>query len=255
MTPELRELLDAARRAAREAAIEILEIYRTPFEVRQKSDASPVTAADELAEKIITAALLHAAPDIPVIAEEMAERSAPQPSARYWLVDPLDGTKEFVAKSGEFSTNIGLIADGRPVLGVIHLPHANVTYAAAGAGTATRQQGDGPAIPIETRAVPAAAPIVIRSRSHGNNERLAAYLSSLSSAQIRVAGSAAKFCFIAEGSADLYPRFGTTMEWDTAAGQAILEAAGGSVVTFDGAPLRYGKPGFRNSEFLARGRT
>jgi len=170
------------------------------------------------------------------------------------LVDPLDGTREFVAKNGEFTTNIGLIEDDRPVLGVVHLPVADATYVGAGFGTATRQERDAAPIAIAARRVPKIGPVVVHSRSHGNNARLTEYLATLREPQTRIAGSAAKFCFVAEGSADLYPRFGPTMEWDTAAGQAVLEAAGGSVVHFDGKPFRYAKPGFRNAEFLAKGR-
>ncbi|HVA15391.1 MAG TPA: 3'(2'),5'-bisphosphate nucleotidase CysQ [Stellaceae bacterium] len=254
MSADLRDLLEAARRAAREAAVAILEVYRAPFEVRKKADSSPVTEADERAEAIIVAALKKAVPDIPVIAEEMAERGLPAAAERFWLVDPLDGTREFVAKNGEFTTNIGLIERGRAVLGVIHLPVANVTYAAAGPGTATRQERDAPPLAIAARALPATGAVVVHSRSHGDNAELAAYLAGTPGAQTRIAGSAAKFCFVAEGSADFYPRFGPTMEWDTAAGQAIVEAAGGSVTTLDGAPLRYAKPGFRNPGFLAQGR-
>jgi 3'(2'), 5'-bisphosphate nucleotidase len=254
MSDDLRELLEGARRAARAAAVAILEIYRTPFEVRSKADASPVTEADERAEAIISDILAKLAPSIPIIAEEMAERGLPAAAERFWLVDPLDGTREFVAKNGEFTTNIGLIEGDRPVLGVIHLPVTNVTYAAAGPGTATRQEQDSAPVPIAARPVPASGAVIAHSRSHGNNAELAAYVATIPGAQKRIGGSAAKFCFVAEGSADLYPRFGPTMEWDTAAGQAIVEAAGGGVATFDGQPLRYAKPGFRNPEFLASGK-
>lgn len=255
MDSELRELLDGACRAARAAAGAILEVYKSPFDVRKKADASPVTEADERAEAIIVDILSRLNPSIPIIAEEMAERGLPQAAARFWLVDPLDGTREFVAKNGEFTTNIGLIENDRAVLGVIHLPVTNVTYAAAGAGTATRQEQDAAPVPIEARRTPASGAVIAHSRSHGNNAALAAYVATIPQAQKRISGSAVKFCFVAEGSADLYPRFGPTMEWDTAAGQAIVEAAGGSVTTFDGAPLRYAKLGFRNPEFLAQGRS
>lgn len=254
MNADLRELLEGARRAARAAASTILDVYRQPFEVRAKADASPVTEADERAEAIIVALLKELAPEIPVIAEEMAERGLPATAERFWLVDPLDGTREFVARNGEFTTNIGLIEGDRPILGVVHLPVTNVTYWAAGAGTAMRQDQDAAPMPIATRPVPPSGAVVVHSRSHGNNADLATYLATLASPQTRIGGSAAKFCFVAEGSADLYPRFGPTMEWDTAAGHAVVEAAGGSVTTLDGAPLRYGKPGFRNPEFLVQGR-
>ena len=255
MEPGLRELVEAARRAARAASAAILEIYATPFDVRRKEDLSPVTEADERAERIIIEALRGAAPGIPAIAEELAAaQTLPARGPRFWLIDPLDGTKEFIARNDEFSVNIGLIEGDRPVLGVIHAPAANVTYAAAGLGSATRQEGDKAPVPIAARKAPARGLVVAHSRSHVASQKLAAFLEDYPDAQRRISGSAIKFCFLAEGSADLYPRFGTTMEWDTAAGQAILEAAGGSVTTLDGAPLRYGKPLFRNPGFIARGR-
>src|SRR5579862_463925 len=255
MTSDLKALLEAARNAARSASAAILEIYAQPFTVRRKEDASPVTEADERAERIIVAALAAAAPEIPVIAEEMAAaHGVPEPPPRFWLVDPVDGTKEFIAKNGEFSVNIGLVEGGRTILGVVHVPVTNITYAAAGPGTATRQVGDAVPVPITARHVPGNGAIVAHSRSHADSKRLAAYLSSLSEPKTLVSGSAVKFCLVAEGKADLYPRFGTTMEWDTAAGQAVLEGAGGSVTTLDGAPLAYGKPQFRNSDFIARGK-
>ncbi|HKT19494.1 MAG TPA: 3'(2'),5'-bisphosphate nucleotidase CysQ [Stellaceae bacterium] len=255
MEPGLRELVEAARRAARAASAAILEIYATPFDVRRKEDLSPVTEADERAERIIIEALRDAAPGIPAIAEELAAaQNLPALGPRFWLIDPLDGTKEFIAKNDEFSVNIGLIEGDRPVLGVIHAPVANVTYAAAGLGSATRQEGDNAPVPITARKPPARGLVVAHSRSHAASQKLAAFLADYPNAKRRISGSAIKFCFLAEGSADLYPRFGTTMEWDTAAGQAILEAAGGSVTTLDGAPLRYGKPLFRNPGFIARGR-
>jgi 3'(2'), 5'-bisphosphate nucleotidase len=254
MNADLRELLEGARRAARAAAQAILDIYHSPFEVRSKADASPVTEADERAEAIIIAALAKLAPDIPVVAEEMASRGEAIAAARFWLVDPLDGTREFVAKNGEFTTNIGLIEGDRPILGVIHLPVTNVTYAGAGIGTATRQEQDAAPVGIAVRRIPATGAIVARSRSHANNDKMSAYLATLNQPQSRVAGSAAKFCFVAEGSADLYPRFGPTMEWDTAAGHAVVEAAGGSVTGLDGTRFVYAKPGFLNPEFLCKGR-
>jgi 3'(2'), 5'-bisphosphate nucleotidase len=254
MSHDLRALLDAARLAARAASAAILEIYATPFDVRRKEDASPVTEADERAERLIIAALAKAAPEIPAIAEELAAaQNLPTLGPRFWLIDPLDGTKEFIAKNGEFSVNIALIEGERPVLGVIHVPVKNLTYAAAGPSSATRQHGDAPPEPIKARKAPPEGIVVTHSRSHVDSKKLATFLAAYPGAQRLISGSAVKFCLVAEGSADLYPRFGTTMEWDTAAGQAILEAAGGSVTSFDGAPLRYRKPLFRNADFLAHG--
>lgn len=248
-------LLEAARQAVRRASLAILEIYAAPFDVRRKLDASPVTEADAAAERLIIAALTQAAPDIPIIAEERAaaEGLPTTPPHRFWLVDPLDGTREFIAGNGEFTVNIGLVEGDRVVLGVVHVPVRNMTYAGHGPGSATRQQGDAPPVPIAARPAPSAGPIVVHSRSHADEARIAAFVARQPGAQIRISGSSVKFCLLAEGSADLYPRFGRTMEWDTAAGQAVLEAAGGSVSALDGTPLRYGKPGFSNSDFIARG--
>jgi 3'(2'), 5'-bisphosphate nucleotidase len=249
------ELLELARNAAREAGRVILEVYASDFAVRHKSDRSPVTLADEQAEAIIIAALALGAPDIPVIAEEQiaAMRAAPQAAARFWLVDPLDGTREFVNRNGEFTVNIGLVENGAAVLGIVHLPVTGMTYAGNGPGTATRQHAGAPPVAIAARPPPAEGAVVIHSRSHANEERVAAFIAGLTGATRRVMGSAAKFCLVASGEADYYPRFGRTMEWDTAAGQAVLEAAGGQVATLDGARLRYGKAGYLNSDFIAHG--
>jgi 3'(2'), 5'-bisphosphate nucleotidase len=249
-------LLDAICRAARAAGTAILEVYATDFAVRGKADASPVTEADERAERIIVAALRAAAPDIPIVAEEeVAAGGLPSTVGdRFWLVDPLDGTKEFISRNGEFTVNIGLVEGSRAVMGVVHAPALGVTYAAAGAGTATRQFGSDTPAPIAARPIPATGAIVVHSRSHSDPARLALFLATLPGAERRVSGSSIKFCLIAAGEADYYPRFGTTMEWDTAAGQAVLEAAGGRVLTTAGIPLAYGKPDFRNPDFIARGR-
>jgi 3'(2'), 5'-bisphosphate nucleotidase len=255
---ELRALLEVARLAAHRAGIAILEVYNAVDApaVRRKADDSPVTRADERAEAIIVEILTAAAPGIPVIAEETCEREGvpEQAPPRFWLVDPLDGTKEFLRRNGEFTVNIALIEGDRPVLGVVHVPALGETFAAAGAGTATRQRGDAAPTPIAARPVPRRGAVVVHSRSHESSEKLAAYLATLEAPTTRLSGSAIKFGLIAAGEADLYPRFGPTMEWDTAAGQAVLEAAGGSVTTPEGAPFRYGKPGCLNAGFLARGR-
>jgi 3'(2'), 5'-bisphosphate nucleotidase len=242
--------------AADDAGTAILEIYAQPFAVAQKADASPVTRADEVAEAIILERLRRATPEIPVIAEELAAAGGLPATApeRFWLVDPLDGTKEFVARNGEFTVNIALIERGVPVLGVVHAPVSGFSWWAARGGAWRRHGKDAPH-PIAARRVPAAHAVVVHSRSHGNEAALARYVAALPAAERRISGSSIKFCLLAAGEADLYPRFGPTMEWDTAAGQAVLEAAGGSVATLDGAPLRYGKPGFRNPDFIARGRS
>lgn len=256
MTASRAALLEAAHHGVEAAATAILRVYATPFEVRHKADQSPVTLADEEAERLIIATLERAAPDIPVIAEEqVAAFGLPAALApRYWLVDPLDGTRGFVDRSDEFSINIGLIEDGWPVLGVIGVPTRHLIYAAAGPGTATRQRQGGAPEKIAAR-VPPAEPIVLSSRLYGSSRRVSAYLETVPGAIHRQMGSAFKFCLIAEGSADHYPRYGETCEWDTAAGQAILEAAGGSLTTVDGMRLGYGKAKYLNPAFIARGRT
>ena len=227
------------------------------IEVRAKDDASSVTEADEAAEAFILQALETVTPQIPVVAEEaMAAGSPPDISGGlFWLVDPLDGTKEFLARNGEFTVNIALIQDGEPVAGVVHAPAMAMTWAGAGAGGATYAEADQPPIGITARRPPEDGLVVVASRRHGATKDLDRFLADYDVAEQVEAGSSLKFCLIASGKADLYPRFGRTMEWDTAAGHAVLLAAGGSVTRADdGAPLRYAKPGFENPHFIARGR-
>ena len=255
MTATREQLLEAARRAALRAGEAILEVYATAFDVHQKTDNTPVTAADLAAERIIVTMLTEAAPGIPIASEELVEAEGLPPwASRFWVVDPLDGTKEFIARNGEFAVLIALVEDGIPVLGVVHGPALGVTYAAYGPGTATRQTNGGRPEPICAGPPGPDGLVVIHSRSHENSRRLAEFLQPFPVRERKKCGSALKFGVIAAGEADLYPRFGTTMEWDTAAGQAILEAAGGRVETLAGTPLRYGKPGLKNDGFLAWGR-
>jgi len=261
MSLACRELAAAVTRSAERAGRRILELYESGCSVERKPDASPVTEADRAAEAIILPELAALAPDIPIVAEEsVAAGPVPAVEGRFWLVDALDGTKEFIARAGEFTVNIALIEAGRPVLGIVHIPLWGDTYAGWAPGQAVRQRQGESEKPIAARAPDPQALILLASRSHGNEPRLAAFLDERVTrrggriAERRTAGSSLKFCLIAAGEADLYPRLGPTMEWDTAAGQAVLEAAGGHVETLDGAPLRYGKPDFRNPEFVARGR-
>ena len=248
------EMLDIVCRTAVLAGEAILKVYGEEFDVRHKTDKTPVTEADLAAERIIVDRLMSAFPDIPCIAEVLCESEGMPPCCdRFWAIDPLDGTREFVARNGEFAVLIALVEEGRPVLGVVHGPVVGVTYAACGPGTAVRRRNGGQPEPIHARS-PAGGLIVIHSRSHENNRRLGEFLQHYPVRERRTCGSALKFGVIAAGEADLYPRFGTTMEWDTAAGQAILEAAGGRVETLAGAPLTYGNPGFKNDGFLAWGR-
>ena len=249
-----REVLAAALpEIAIAAGREILSIYHSDFEVKQKDDASPVTAADEAAEQLITARLLALAPTIPVIAEEaVAAGNIPEiGDGPFWLVDPLDGTKEFISRNGEFTVNIALIEDGRPVLGAVHLPALGESFWTVPDGGAWRSRDGGEAEPIRCRERPERL-AVVASRSH-RDSATDDYLARYEVSELISAGSSLKFCRVAEGAADLYPRLGRTMEWDTAAGHAVLLAAGGSVLTMDDAPLRYRKPGFENPHFVARG--
>ena len=247
-------MLDVALRASLAAGEAIMRVYAEPFEVVQKSDQTPVTEADLASERVIVEMLTVAFPDIPIVSEETApEDGFKPPAARFWVVDPLDGTKEFVAKNGEFCVCIGLVEDGVPVLGVVYGPARRVTYAAAGPGTAIRIRDGGAPEKIAARVPSSDGLVVIHSRSHENSRRLAKYFEGRSILARDICGSALKFGILAAGEADFYPRFGTTMEWDTAAGQAILEAAGGTVLDLDGNRLAYGKHDLKNAGFLAWG--
>ena len=224
--------------------------------VRGKADASPVTEADERAERIIVERLRALAPAIPVVAEEaVAAGQVPEIGPWFWLVDPLDGTKEFINRNGEFTVNVALVRDHKPVLGVVAAPVLNlVYYGVAGAGAFVAHEG-GAAQPIKVRH-PAADPLVIvGSRSH-RGDSLDSVLERIGAHEMRPMGSSLKFCLVAEGTADFYPRLGPTCEWDTAAAQAVVEAAGGSVTTLDGLPLRYNeRDTLLNPHFLAIGDT
>jgi 3'(2'), 5'-bisphosphate nucleotidase len=249
------DLLAAFGRIAEQAGGEVMRHYRSGAAARLKGDRTPVTDADEAAEAIILPALAAILPNVPRVAEEACARDGlPEidPAHRFLLVDPLDGTREFLAGSGEFTVNIALVEGSQPVLGVVHLPALGMTYAGGPEG-ATMAVAGRPPEPIAARAKPADGLIVLASRSHGSVEALERYLANEPVARRIAAGSSLKFCRIAEGLADLYPRFGRTMEWDTAAGHAVLVAAGGHVVTRTGEPLTYGKPGFENPDFVARG--
>ncbi len=250
---DYRRLLPEIVTLAERAGAVILEHYRDGVEVRAKADASPVTIADEAAEAVILAGLAELTPETLVVAEEtVAGGHVPELDERpFWLVDPLDGTKEFLSRNGEFTVNIALIEGGQPVLGVVLAPAlGQVWWGARGEGAMTRNGGAPRA--IVARPWPAAGAVAVASRSHSDAET-EAFLDQAGVAARISAGSSLKFCLIAEGKADIYPRFGPTMEWDTAAGHAVLSAAGGRVTTRDGAPFLYRKPGFRNPGFIARG--
>jgi 3'(2'), 5'-bisphosphate nucleotidase len=247
-------------RIAQSAAQEIMAVYASDFAVRAKADLSPVTEADAMAEKVILNGLGELWPDVPVLAEESAAAGrVPTVGARFFLVDPLDGTKEFLSRNGEFTVNIALIENGSPTLGVVYAPATSQMFwgeRSHGAGYAKVRIGEPLADIIwgamHVRSTPADGITVVASRSH-LDENTTAYLEHCKVKSLTCAGSSLKFCLVAMGKADLYPRFGRTMEWDTAAGQAVLEAAGGKVCNVDGTPLRYGKAerGFDNPAFIA----
>ncbi|MBC8338606.1 MAG: 3'(2'),5'-bisphosphate nucleotidase CysQ [Rhodospirillales bacterium] len=248
------DLLEQVGDIAKRAGEEILKIYETDFAVEEKADTSPVTEADKRAEELILRSISMGITDkYPIIGEEdFAAGNAPAiGDDPFWLVDPLDGTKEFVSRNGEFTVNIAIIDSGRPVMGVIHLPVTKTTYWGASAG-AFAQDGDEDERVISCRQAPAGGLTAMVSRSHRGPD-MESFLSHYPIAEETTSGSSLKFCRIAEGAADLYPRLGRTMEWDTAAGHAILSAAGGKITDLDGNPLLYGKPGFENPHFIAQG--
>lgn len=253
------EMLESIARIARSAGEEVMAVYASDFEVRGKQDSSPVTQADLRAERVIVQALSVLTPEIPVIAEEaVAAGRVPaswRPEGPFWLVDPLDGTKEFVSRNGEFTVNIALIEGGEAVLGVVLAPATGVggrMFAGRVGGKAWVRDAEG-CRSLRCRMTPTDGATVVASRSHGDAKALEAFLAGRRVASLTSAGSSLKLCLIAEGKADLYPRLGRTMEWDIAAGHAVLAAAGGHVDDLSGQPLRYGKAGFENPHFVAAG--
>lgn len=251
--PNHTDLLQQLVPIVRAAGERVMAVYATDFDVLSKDDASPVTAADQQAEDLITEALMRLTPGIPVVGEEAVSGGArPTIGERFWLVDPLDGTKEFISRNGEFTVNVALVRDHQPVLGVVAAPALGLTYyAAVGHGAFRVQHGQAP----ESIHVRPAGDllVVVGSRSH-RGDSLDGLIAKLGAHEMRPMGSALKFCLVAEGSADFYPRLGPTSEWDTAAAQAVLEVAGGAVTTLDGQPLRYNRRDtLLNPFFLAFG--
>jgi len=242
---------EVSRRAGRV----IMDIYKTDFDVEAKGDASPVTQADKEAEDLIFRMIREGITgEFPLVGEEaVSAGNKPDIGDKpFWLIDPLDGTKEFISRNGEFTVNIALIENGIPVLGVVHLPVTDDTFIATRAGAFVQYGGEGKAIQISCRLAPKEGLTAIASKSH-LTEETETYLAGLPVRERISAGSSLKFCRVAEGKADVYPRFGPTMEWDTAAGHAVLMYAGGEVITEDGRSLIYGKADFRNPFFIARG--
>lgn len=231
----------------------IMPYFRQPIDVARKADASPVTAADLAAHRVIMDELCALTPDIPIVSEESKSHELPEGTSTFWLVDPLDGTKSFISGTGEFTVNIGLIEEGTPTIGVIYIPVEKVMYSAAvGLGAWCEREGEDKQ-EITTRDVPEEGMSAVVSLSH-LDPKTEAFLEPMTIAHTVSAGSSLKFCRVADGGADVYPRFGPTMEWDTAAGHAIAVAAGGRVETPDGAPFTYGKDALRNGPFIVWGR-
>ncbi|MEI4233568.1 3'(2'),5'-bisphosphate nucleotidase CysQ [Roseovarius sp. D22-M7] len=245
------------RRLALEAGARIMEIYEADdFDVKVKSDDSPVTEADEAADASISAGLRAAFPDVTLITEEQAESHALR-GQTFLIVDPLDGTKEFINRRGDFTVNIAYIEDGHPIRGVVYAPAQGRMFYTLPDGTSVEEDGPfdagtpGVQRPIRVASPDDTALMVVASKSH-RDAATDAYIGKYAVRDMTSAGSSLKFCLVATGEADLYPRLGRTMEWDTAAGHAVLAGAGGHVVRFDDhAPLTYGKPGYENPFFLA----
>ncbi len=249
------DTLESVAGIATTAGRAILEIYDSDFAVEAKADQSPITAADRRAHDVIQAGLTALPGDRPILSEEA--RALPWEVRRhwreYWLVDPLDGTKEFIQRNGQFTVNIALVRGGRPVLGVVHVPVSGVTYGGVVGQGAWRRDRDREQRPIRVSPAAAKTVRVVGSRSHRGPD-LDGYLERLGPHELVPMGSSLKFCVVAEGEADVYPRLGPTSEWDTAAAEAVLVAAGGKVVTSLGLPLAYNKgPDLLNPWFIASG--
>ena len=248
-------LLPEVCRLAAAAGAAIMAVYSTEFAVEHKDDASPLTAADMAAHHALVDGLTELTPEWPILSEESADVpfETRRTWQRYWLIDPLDGTREFVKRNGEFTVNVALIDDGRPVLGVVFVPVTGVCYYAAAGHGAHKRAGDGPAEAIRSRPLGPGPVAIAGSRSHPS-ARLEAFLARLGPHEIVRIGSSLKSCLVAEGRADLYARLGPTSEWDTAAAQCIVEAAGGRVTDTEMRPLRYNtKPSLLNPHFFVSG--
>jgi 3'(2'), 5'-bisphosphate nucleotidase len=244
-------MLTVFERLAREAGAAIMAYYDQDCRLDDKSDASPLTAADLAGDKVICAGLRDAYPDIAVVTEEQSDtHQVERGSGRFFLIDPLDGTKEFLSKNGQFTVNIALIENAVPVAGVVFAPALNRLFSGANGFGATETDEHGTR-PIHVRAAPKNL-VAVASRSHRSPET-DVFLAEHKITDCVSAGSSLKFCLVATGEADIYPRFGPTMEWDTAAGQAVLEAAGGKVLTPEGADFLYSKAAHRNGNFIAWG--
>lgn len=251
MTHDPGKLLLEVTALAREAGRAILEVYASSFSVQEKEDRSPLTEADLRSEKLILAGLKRIAPEIPVLSEESGQVpfATRRNWSRLWVVDPLDGTREFVQRNGEFTVNIALVDDHRPVLGIVHAPVLERDYYACEGIGAFRSDAQAAGQPIRVARRGAGPLRVVGSRSHRGNS-LDAFLARVGPHEFVEVGSSMKLCLVAEGNADVYPRMGPTCEWDTAAGQCVLEQAGGQVLTLDGQPLAYNRADTLNPNFV-----
>ena len=247
------KLIESLLTLSEEAGRAILGVYDGPIKVTVKADDSPLTQADQAAHRLIEQALAQLTPEWPLVSEESSpeQQQLRTMTPCYWLVDPLDGTKEFIQRNGEFTVNLALIREGAPIFGVVHVPVQGLTYW-GGASLGAWRRSDRGIQEIRGRAPIAGEPLkVVGSRSH-SNQQTQAYLATLGEYELISVGSSLKFCLLAEGRAHLYPRLAPTCEWDTAAAQAILEGAGGRVETLEGTPLRYSKAEILNPSFVAR---
>ncbi|OJX11665.1 MAG: 3'(2'),5'-bisphosphate nucleotidase [Caedibacter sp. 37-49] len=247
--PDYKQILEKIIKISYQAGKVILNIYNESFKVCFKNDSSPLTEADTQAHELIFKSLEALTPNIPIISEE--KKNYQVNKELFWLVDPLDGTKEFIKKNGEFTVNIALIYKNLPLLGVIYLPVFNVVYAGIVNDTAFKILPNGERMLLSIPSNLNTKIIVLGSRRHGSTEEMKMFLTNFNDHEYIGIGSSLKFCKIADGEAHIYPRFGRTMEWDTAAGQAILMAAGGIVYTFEGQSLLYGKKNFENPYFIS----
>jgi 3'(2'), 5'-bisphosphate nucleotidase len=255
MSLELEQLLPSVLGIARRAGAVVMEVYQSPdFDVQLKSDESPLTRADIASNKIIVEGLKTLTPEVPILSEE--SKQVPYSDRKgwttYWLVDPLDGTKEFVKRNGEFTVNIALVDDGEPVLGVVYAPVLGRMYYAAKGQGAFRADGDGEPRPIRAADYHDASLKIVASRSHAGPD-LAAFLDRVGDYEVVSMGSSLKLCLVADGTAHLYPRLGPTMEWDTGAAHAIVNEAGGAVTDLDNVALCYNKEDLLNPSFMVVG--
>ena len=245
-------LVENVARLAREAGRKIMPFYKAAMTVKTKDDRTPLTEADMASHHYLVDALKDLLPGINVLSEESALETPAELGGQFWLVDPLDGTKEFLKGTNEFTVNIGLIRDGYPVLGVVHAPALGITYLGAKNNGAWRQLRDEPRVAIRTRQSDVPNLAIVASKDH-SGPLVKLLVDEFPKATFRSMGSSLKFCLVAEGSADIYLRDLPTMEWDTAAAQCVVEAAGGHLICLDGQRLRYGKAGLRNPSIITVG--